>query len=234
MYPSDFPAEVPSPTLEPTLLAALVLLAVGLAAAAFWLGQIHAARALARERADACRRIHEHVAGKCKAAMGAGWHEVQARANDLTQALDKTLGPLLDLGGSTAPLAAAVKATCEGRPAAADGHGHDAHGHGDHGHADSHGEDHGHGGDHEALTVTETGVRVRIGKAETVIVQGAPAGGGAAGGHPPAAPGVDPAAIRAAVGAFSDHWKQPSTLEALIKLQGRLNAPALPKGSSSH
>lgn len=239
MYPSDFPVEVPTPTLEPTLVAALVLVAVALAAAAFWLGQIHAARALARERAEACRRIHKHIAGKCKAAMSATRHEVVSKAGDLVDALEETLGPLLVVGGPTARRAGALTAALEGRRAAA-GHDHDGHGHDDHGEPDGHG--HGPDPDHpddHAEAVTETSTRVRIGKAETVIVHGGPregGGHGGHGGHGPKAPepGLDPAAIRAAVGAFSDHWNDPDTLKTLIDLQEKLTAPKLPKEASSH
>lgn len=214
MYPSDFPAEAAPPLLDPTLLLVLVLIVAALVAVAFWLGQLHNARALAGQQARACAEIHDFVSRRCQAAMRAGRHEVTGQAAKLNEAIRQALGPLLDLGGPTATLAASLEAACHGRPVEA--------------HADGHEPAEGHGSEGE--TAGEASTRVRIDRAENVIIQGGAHDHGGDSGHGPKGPaGVDPAAVRAAVAAFSDHWSQPRIVEELKALQHRLNAPNLPK-----
>ncbi len=110
MYPLEFPVENAAPVLDPTLLALAGLLVLALVVVAFCFGSWWRARELGHSRAHVCEDIYDAIARAADKAAGARRAEVIARCGDLVQVLERTLGPVIRLGGDVAHFHGRLKA----------------------------------------------------------------------------------------------------------------------------
>lgn len=110
MYPLEFPVENAAPVLDPTLLALAGLLVLALVIVAFCCGSWWRARELGHSRAHVCEDIYDAIARAADKAAGARRAEVIARCGDLVQVLERTLGPVIRLGGDVAHFHGRLKA----------------------------------------------------------------------------------------------------------------------------
>lgn len=110
MYPLEFPVESAAPVLDPTLLVLAGLLVLALVIVAFCCGSWWRARELGHSRAHVCEDIYDAIAKAADKAAGARRSEVTARCGDLVQVLERTLGPVIRLGGDLAHFHARLQA----------------------------------------------------------------------------------------------------------------------------
>ncbi|MFN4288631.1 MAG: hypothetical protein ACK4E3_09070 [Brevundimonas sp.] len=110
MYPLEFPVENAAPVLDPTLLALAGLLVLALVVVAFCSGSWWRGRELGHSRAHVCEDIYDAIARAADKAAGARRPEVIARCGDLVQVLERTLGPVIRLGGDLAHFHGRLKA----------------------------------------------------------------------------------------------------------------------------
>lgn len=121
----------------------LALLVLALLGAGFAVGWFFAQR---RAREDADRNaadIHASILKAAETALGAGTHDLVAKAALLLALINARLGPVIVVGAGLGGLVKALKLAVESRKP--DDHGHSGGGHGGGGHGGSHG-----GGGHDA------------------------------------------------------------------------------------
>lgn len=165
MYQSEFPVETPVPIFDPTLLAGIALVVLAVAILTYYIGKHVGGRGRDDKWLDVPKTIHDAIKAKCVAATSAPSGELEFKAQELIEEVQRRIGPILTFGGPCAKALKVVQEALKGDPpedkskekdkaksahdkkdGKSGGHGGhggpgDAHGHGA-GHGDAHG---GHG-----------------------------------------------------------------------------------------
>lgn len=188
-------------------------------AAALLLGWYMGARSNTR-RPDAAHAIWKDIHDAARSAMGADDNALKGRAEALLNVVDGRLGKTLTLAGGLSDSLGEMRDAVHGRrPADSHGHGHGHKPGQDHGHdaghgAAAHGPAHDAAGGHEAHPAAAPAVTINV-------------HAGSAGGHPPEETlAHEPRgltvreqtnALRLAVAAFNQHWRDESARVAALR-----------------
>jgi len=242
MYQSDFPVEQPTPVFDPTLIFLLILAGVAIAALAFFAGRL-TGRGERREKAsDAPRKIHEAIRARCAAAGSAHSGELEKKAQELLDEVERLTGPLLSFGGPCAKAFQQLSNALDGKSAGEtlkaasnSGAAHDNPGKpGDDaicavpGSEKHQGDDKRRGGGVEVLSRNVT----IVGSPTVLLGARAPDAKHEGRSEHPEGPGSKEykQVLRLAVAEFADFWNRPNSLRALEDCQKSLTTlPPMPK-----
>ena len=244
MYQSEFPVDTPVPIFDPTLLAGIALVVAAVAILTYYVGKHVGGKGRDDRWRDVPKTIHDAIKAKCVAATSAPSSELERKAEELVEEVQKRLGPVLAFGGPCAKALKGITEAFKGEPPedkskdkdkAKDKGAHGAHGgKKDDKHGGGHGgHDDGHGA-HGVKCETElelAAANVTILGGQTLVLTGhRPAPEPGHGGHeeeececPPVLDRKEYARqLRMAVVEFSDFWSRGDCLNELQRCQKAL------------
>jgi hypothetical protein len=238
VYQSEFPVDTPVPIFDPTLLAGIALVVLAVAILTYYIGKHVGGKGRDDRWRDVPKTIHEAIKAKCVAATSAPSTELERKAEELVEAVQSRIGPILAFGGPCAKALKGITEAFKGEPPeekskdkdkdkAKGAHG--AHGKKDdkHGHGDGHD---GHGGKSETeLELAAANVTI-LGGQTLVLTSHRPGPDAGHGDHedeacecPPVLDRKDYARqLRMAVVEFSDFWSRGDCLNELQRCQKAL------------
>jgi hypothetical protein len=224
------------------LLAGIALVVLAVAILTYYIGKHVGGKGRDDRWRDVPKTIHEAIKAKCVAATSAPSSELERKAEELVEAVQSRIGPILAFGGPCAKALKGITEAFKGEPPeekskdkdkdkakgahGAHGKKDDKHGHGG-GHDDGHG---GHGGKSETeLELAAANVTILGG--QTLVLTGHRPGPDAGHGDhedeacecPPVLDRKDYARqLRMAVVEFSDFWSRGDCLNELQRCQKAL------------
>jgi hypothetical protein len=237
VYQSEFPVDTPVPIFDPTLLAGIALVVVAVAILTYYIGKHVGGKGRDDRWRDVPKTIHDAIKAKCVAATSAPSSELERKAEELVEEVQKRLGPILLFGGPCAKALKGITEAFKGEPPeekskdkdkdkAKGGHGKKDDKHGG-GHGDGH-DAHGVKGETE-LELAAANVTILGG--QTLVLTGhRPAPEPGHGGHEEEACECPPVLdrkeyarqLRMAVVEFSDFWSRGDCLNELQRCQKAL------------
>lgn len=245
MYQSEFPVDTPVPIFDPTLLAGIALVVLAVAILTYYIGKHVGGKGRDDRWRDVPKTIHEAIKAKCVAATSAPSSELERKAEELVEEVQRRLGPILAFGGPCAKALKGITEAFKGEPpedkskdkdkdktkGAHGGHGgkkDDKHGGGHGGHGDGH-DAHGVKCETE-LELAAANVTILGGQTLVLTTGRPPAPDAGHGAHededcecPPVLDRKDYARqLRMAVVEFSDFWSRGDCLNELQRCQKAL------------
>lgn len=246
MYQSEFPVDTPVPIFDPTLLVGMALVVAAVAVLTYYIGKYVGGKGRDDIWRDVPKTIHAAIKAKCVAATSAPSSELERKAEELVEEVQKRLGPILLFGGPCAKALKGITEAFKGEPPEDKSKDKDkdkdkkdkgAHGKKDDKHGDGHGHDDPNGG-HGHKTETElelAAANVTILGGQTLVLTShrppPEPGHGGHGGHeeeececpPPVLDRKEYARqLRMAVVEFSDFWSRGDCLNELQRCQKAL------------